>query len=38
MTEYHKQFVLGCQRFNQLSHYDKKVRILIKYKKQTSNR
>jgi len=31
MTEHHKKFVLGCQRFNQLSHCDEKVRILIKY-------
>lgn len=38
MTEYYKQFVLGCQSFNQLSHYDEKVRILIKYKKQVGSR
>jgi len=38
MTEYHKQFVLGCQSFNQLSHYDEKVRILIKYKNQVGSR
>lgn len=34
MTEYQKQFVLGCQIFNQLHFYNEEVRFLIIYKKQ----